>query len=315
MAKIAIKHFIFGRSMDWEDLKIFLGVAEAGSLAGAARRLRVSQATVWRRIKALEQSLDATLFERRQSGYALTPTGARFLNGLDGLQRRVEVARQQLAAKPDAAEGEVRMTAPEFAGLLLADRLPELAKRHPRLTVELLTGSPAASLMARDVDIAVRAERLFTGGFALEAVFPIRCGVYASASYLRRFGSPAAIDQMKGHRLIEFDHSMAHVAPRPWQRSGGKGATVVFRSNSPHARLAAVRAGLGLAMFCEPFVRDGPELRLVLPGEAVGSLELMVFVNAALRREPRIDAVLEFLKALFGKPEQEPRGRASGAAR
>jgi len=136
--------------MNWENLRIFLAVAEAGSLAGAARRLRLSQATVWRRIAALERSLSARLFERRQSGYVLTAAGASFLGGLEGLPRTVDAARRRLTNAADAVEGEVRVTAPEFVGVLIADGLGALARAHPRLGLELLTGSPAAALLARE---------------------------------------------------------------------------------------------------------------------------------------------------------------------
>jgi molybdate transport repressor ModE-like protein len=285
--------------MDWDNLRIFLAVAQAGSLAGAARRLRLSQATVWRRIGALERSLDARLFERLPAGYVLTAAGAGFLRGLDGLERTVDGACRQLTHAMEAAEGEVRVTAPEFVGLMIAEGLPGLAKRHPRLVIELLTGSPAAALMARDVDIAIRAERLPAAGFALDTVFAVGFGLYASPAYLRRHGSPAAIDDLSGHCLIAFDHSMAHVAPKPWQQSGARNATIVFRSSSPHARLAAARAGLGLAMLPDPLVRDGVGLRRVLSSDAVGRLELMMFVSAGLRREPRVTAARDFLAELF----------------
>ena len=101
---------------------------------------------------------------------------------------------------------------------------------------------------------------------------------------------------------------MAHVAPRPWLRSGGRGAMVVFRSSSPHARLAAARAGCGLAMLPEPLAARDRGLRRVIGSEQVGCLDLMMFVNAGLRREPRIIAARDFLVELFsddGSPPQE----------
>ncbi len=297
--------------MDWEDLRVFLGVAEAGSLAGAARRLRVSQATVWRRIRSLERALDADLFERHPAGYVLTAAGARFLRSLDGVQRRIEAAHRRLDGTPEAVEGEVRVAAPEFAGMMLAAALPRLSEVYPQLAVELLTGSPAAGLLARDVDIALRVERPTGGGFALEAGFAIPCGVYASAAYLRRFGRPKTLDDFDGHRLVDFDHSMAHVAPKPWQRSGGKGAAVVFRSNSPHARLAAVRAGLGLAMLPEPLARGVEGLRPVLAGDVVGHLDLIMLSSIELRREPRVAAVRDFLAELF-RPHARQAAREPG---
>lgn len=301
-AKIAVVHFIFGDPMDWDDLKVFLGVAAAGSLAGAARRLGVSQATVWRRVRALERALGTSLFDRHPAGYVLTAAGAKFLKSLDGVQRRVEAARVTLDGTPEEVEGEVRVAAPEFAGVMLARALPALAGRHPRLAVELLTGSPAAALLARDVDLALRVERPAGGGFALEASFDIPCALYASAAYLRRFGMPRTVDDLKGHRLIDFDHSLAHVAPKPWQRSGGGGAAVVFRSNSPHARLQAALAGLGLAMLPVSLAEGATGLRSALGPDAVGHMELMMFGSIELRREPRVAAVRDFLSGLFRAP-------------
>jgi len=163
LAEIALMSFKNEDSTDWENLRIFLAVAEAGSLAGAARRLRLSQATVWRRVGALERSLSARLFERHQAGYVLTANGASFLKGLDGLQRTVESAQRLLTNATEAAEGEVRITAPEFAGIMIADGLGRLARGHPRLALELLTGSPAAvmgssasSMASGMIEIGVR---------------------------------------------------------------------------------------------------------------------------------------------------------------
>ena len=289
--------------MDWDDLRVFLAVAGAGSLAGGARRARVSQATTWRRIRSLEQSLDATLFERRPSGYVLTPAGAKLAEAVGGVQRTIEIAQGHLADAPEPLAGEVRVAAPEFVGLMVARRLPELASRHPGLVVELVTGSPAAALLVRDVDIAIRAERTSAGGFALERAFRVPFGLYASTAYLRRHGAPRAIDDLRGHRLVDFDHSMALVAPKAWLRGGGRGATIAFRSNSPHARLAAARAGLGLALLPGPLVRGVAGLRLARPASEVGDLELVALVGADLRREPRVTAVRDFLFDVLGAPD------------
>ena len=290
--------------MNWDDLKVFLAVAGAGSLAGGARRLNVSQATTWRRVRALEEAMKVTLFERRASGYAITPVGTKLLRAIDGVQRTIDAAQGRVADTDDALAGEVRVAAPEFVGLMMARRLPDLAARHPRLVVELLTGSPAAGLVVRDVDVALRAERMLSGGFSLEHVFRVPFALYAAPRYLRRFGAPRAIDDLKGHRLIGFDHSMAHVAPKPWLRAGGRGATIAFRSNSPHARMLAARAGLGLVMLPEPLVGDAPGLSRVLPSDAVGRLDLMLFVNHALRREPRVAAVRDFVVATLEPPRR-----------
>ena len=165
------------------------------------------------------------------------------------------------------------------------------------LVLELLTGSPAAGLLARDVDIALRVERLPTSGLVPEAVFSIPCGLYASPAYVRRFGSPATIDDLSGHRLIDFDHSIAHTAPKPWLRAGGRGATVTFRSNSPHARVAAARAGLGVVMLCGPMVGRGAGLRCIIASDQVRQCRTPA--RAPHHRGPRLPgrAVVRILRA------------------
>lgn len=280
--------------MDWDDLRVFMGVAEAGSLSGAARRLRLSQATVWRRIQALEHSLAEALFERRPTGYILTPAGMRLSRRLGPVPRAIENACRELGQDAEAAVGEVRVIAPELIGALVAGPMHGLVAKHPGLIVELLVASPAAALSARDVDIAIRVERLNTAGFVLEATYDCGFGLFASSSYQEQFGRPASIEGLKGHRLIDFDHTAGHLSPERWARTGGKDATVVYRSNSPFSRLAACRAGLGLAMLAPGFVGDDPEPQQVLGADQVGSMDMMMFVNAELRREPRVTAVRDF---------------------
>jgi molybdate transport repressor ModE-like protein len=288
--------------LDWDDLRVFLAVARSGSLAGGARQLRTSQATAWRRVHALEEALGVKLFERRSTGYALTNAGANLLGALDGVQRTIEGVRRQVAAGEDASEGEVRLAVPDFVGLMVANAASALAAEHPRLVVELITDNPTRGLHVRDVDVAVRPERRQADGFTLEGVFSIPYGLYAAPAYLERHGHPRAIDDLDGHRLIAFDHAMTHIAPKPWMRAGGRGAAIVFRSNSPRARLLAARAGLGLVMLPEPMVRDTPGLQLVVPAENVGRLDVMLFVATELRREPRVAAVRDFVAGLLTPP-------------
>jgi molybdate transport repressor ModE-like protein len=283
--------------MDWEDVKVFLAVARAGSLAAASRRLRLSQATVWRRMRALDEALDTTLFERRSTGYVLTAQGTSFLRGLDGVDETIASARRRLAEGGDTPEGEVRVSLPEFLAPVIANKIPDLIARHPRVRLESLSASPLAQLGVRDADVAVRAERPLVGGYWISDSFPVPFALYAAPSYIREFGAPTALDALSGHRLIDFDHSIEHAAPGPWRSADLSEVAVVFRSSSPYARCEAARRGVGLAMLPTCVVADDTSLCAVIPSSAVGMLELMICVNADLMREPRIAAVVEFLDA------------------
>lgn len=285
------------RNLDWDDVRVFIGIGEAGSLAGASRRLRLSRATIWRRIQSLEHALRQRLFVRRPSGYVLTPAGVRLLERLGAVNRTIETACFPPGDDAPDIEGEVRVAAPEFLAAVLPEPLAALHRRHPNLVVEVVTTSPLVGTVGRDVDIALRVERTQTAGLALESVLPLPFGLFAAESYLRERGAPSAIDACEGHQVIAFGHALGQVAPEPWRSSGGRGARVVFRSNNPFARRGACRVGLGLAVLPIDFAREEPDLRMVFASDRVGQLGLHVYVSIDLRREPRVAAVRDALAA------------------
>ncbi len=281
--------------MDWQNFRHFLAVAESGSLAGAARRLQVSKATVWRHVRALQEFLGVTLLETHAGGQLLTPAGERFLADIEGVSRTIETACQSLLTTPAPIAGEVRVTAPELIGSVVIRGLSALHERHPGIALELVTGSPVTSLAARDTDISLRFEEPRGKGFTRVAAVPVPFAVFAAPDYIKQFGVPKKIDDFSGHRLIDFEHSLAQLAPTAWRQRGGQNADIAFRSNSPYLRLAAARAGIGLALLSESFVAGDPGLCRVLDSRLVGSLELLVLVSHQLRREPRVIAVRDFL--------------------
>lgn len=285
--------------MDWEDLRVFLAVARAGSLAAAGRRLRLSQATVWRRMRALDESLNATLFERRSTGYVLTAQGTAFLRALQNVDQTIESARRRLTEVGEAPEGEVRVAIPEFLAPLVARRAAALVARHPQLRLETVSASPVAQLGVRDADISLRVERPLVGGYWISDPYPVAFALYASPGCVEQHGAPASLAALAGHRIIDFDHSIEHAAPEAWRAADLAEAVVVFRSSSPHARLAAARAGLGLAMLPVCFVGDDTSVQAVLTRETVGTIDLLICISTDLMSETRIAATLAFLEEIL----------------
>jgi len=280
--------------MQWDDVRIFLAVANAGSLAAGARRLRLSQATVWRRMRALDASLGATLFERRPTGYVLTSQGTTFLRALEGIESTMTVARRRLSEGQDVIEGDVRIATPEFLASMLAARAAALASKHPRLRLEIVSSSPIAEYGYGEADIALRVERPTIGGFWISDPFPVRFALYASDAYVERHGAPVSLQDLSSHHLIDFDHSLAHAVPEPWRHTDLAKTRVALRCSSPHGRYAAACAGLGLALLPRCIGSADQHLREVLPPRIVGALDIFVCVRAELLGEARIAAVIEF---------------------
>lgn len=285
--------------MDWDDVKVFLAVAQAGSLAAGARRLRLSQATVWRRIRALDEALGARLFERRPNGYVLSAQGTTFLRALDGIDSRIAIARRRLSEGGEIIEGEVRIASPEALATFIAQSASRLAARHPQLRIELVSASPIGDFGLRDADLTIRCEKPHVGGFWTSRIHPIRFALYASAAYIAAHGAPRALDALAGHRLIDFDRSLAHAAPEPWREADLEGAQIVLRASSPHARVAAVRAGMGLAVLPCCLATQDPALVPVLGPEVVGELELHVCVNTELMGLSRIAEASGFVEQVL----------------
>src|SRR3954463_16662153 len=127
---------------NWNDLRYFLAVQRSGSLAEAARKLKVDQTTVGRRLSALEASLAARLFDRSADGLVLTGAGERILRLAEELERSMLELEHQVAGDDARIGGTVRLTTSDpFATGFVIRKLTGLRKRHPELQLELQTGS------------------------------------------------------------------------------------------------------------------------------------------------------------------------------
>jgi DNA-binding transcriptional LysR family regulator len=288
------------KQVDWSDLQYFFAVAEAGTLSAAANRVGASQATIWRRIRALEQSLGVSLFDEKRSGHVLSPAGLEVMALVAEMDKDVNGLTAQLLSKHLELEGEVRVTAPEFLGFsLIAPRLPELLKAHPRLSMELLLGSPSVTLFDRQTDIALLFEPGAQDRFRLQGSFPIPFGVYAAQQYIHKYGAPSSLADIGKHKVVDFEPFAGHIAPAAWSGRIKSATPIVFRSNSPHARVAAIVAGVGLGVLPTSLAQQSPKLKCLIGPDQVGHLNLLMLVNKGVARDPRVKAIVAFLADLL----------------
>lgn len=282
---------------DWDDVKYFAAVAEAGSTLGAAQALGVSQTTVARRIAALEAALDLELFERRRSGYRLTPTG----EGLLGKAQAVAAAADGFADAAAAAHrdvaGEVRITTFElYASRLLAPILGKLRRSHPRLTIEIDTSQDVRDLESGAADIALRNSANPVGrGLVGRRIADDQWAVYASRAYVAEYGRPESIAEMAGHSFIGGGGVRLWPAYRKWLAANGLEQAVVMRHDSESGLYAAVRSGLGLAVLPSFVARRDPELVRIMPPREGDEAGLWLLTHERLRNVPRIRLTLDFI--------------------
>ncbi|MFZ5732346.1 MAG: LysR family transcriptional regulator [Pseudomonadota bacterium] len=234
--------------MDWDGLRCFVIVAELGTLSRAAGRLGVGVATVARRLDALERGLGFRLVDRSPVGIRLTRAGRELLPlARTGAERIQDVERIAAVLRQGDGEAPVRVSTTEpVAAEVLAPATGELLRREPRIRLDLRSTSDVQSLAMGDTDIAVRLFRPEGQSLVIQRLPAASFSLYVSRDYLAG-RSPQRLD-LKRERLISFDDSYGPIPERAWIDQYELGGRVVMRSSSTRAILAAVKAGIGIAL-------------------------------------------------------------------
>lgn len=283
----------------WSDLQLFLAAWEAGTLTGAAKATGLGQATLSRRMAALEEQLGLTLFDRSRGG--LRPTDAAralhpHVEAMARAARQAGAALQDLEARP---AGRVRIACPPGVAVdLLPPLLPILARRHPLIEVELLADNLMADLARHEVDVALRSEAPTSGDLVFRRLGAVRVGVFASPAYVAALPPDATLRALA---WITWSDDMAHIPAARWVALHLEGRPAALRSNSFLAMRAAAQAGVGCVLIPEVQARVGGLVRVPVPTPDLGEVPWFLVTPRALRRVPRVAAVVDFLtEALAG---------------
>jgi DNA-binding transcriptional LysR family regulator len=281
--------------MEWDDLRYFLAVARAGSLVDAARQLRTSPPTVGRRIAALEAKLGARLFDRKQSGYALTESGAAIHKKAEEVEEAVLSVEREALGRDLYASGSVRLaTSDELATNLIAPHFGEFRRCHPHVMLEIVARQDLANLSRREADVALRSARPEQHNLMIRRAGWWKGGLYAAKSYVAAHDLKPGISNFSNLDIITWTEESAHFRGGPWFAEHARDATVVLQANSRRIHHSACKAGIGLAILpCLAADRD-PDLIRLLPPEQVFVAELYLVTHRDLARTARVRAVIDF---------------------
>lgn len=281
---------------DWNDWRFFLAVARSGSTLAAARTLRVSQTTAARRIAALEQALGLLLFERRSSGYALTPRAAALLPLVERIEQATLDAEAMAGAEQRALTGTVRISAEEiFSSALLAPHLVELSEKHPGIRIEIDIASEFRDLGAGEADIALRSVTEPTGaGLVGRVIAKDDWTLYCSKAYAGRHGLPPSIEALGEHVIVGGGGGQLAREYDAWIAAAGLSHRVIVQQGSATGLLSAVRTGLGIAALPCIVADAMPDLiRCFPPPEEQRCLWLLT--HDRVRHQRAVRAVIDFL--------------------
>jgi DNA-binding transcriptional LysR family regulator len=272
-------------------------VARTGSTLAAGRALGVSQTTAARRIAALEESLELTLFERRQSGYVLTPAGEALVDAAQGVETAAGTFADIAAAQAREVTGTVKLTTEEvYAVTVLAPMLRELHQAYPGIRIELDTTEELRDLAGGAADVALRSVKVLSGdGLVGRRIAWDPWTIYCSRDYAEAHGIPRNRHQLKGHVLIGGGGKNIWRYYRAWLQERDLEGAVVMQHATPVGLLSSVRAGLGLAAL-PTFVADRePDLIRCLRPNREDDITLWLVTHERLRHTPRVRAVMDFL--------------------
>lgn len=275
--------------MDWDDIKVFLAVARAGSLGGAARALGQSQPTMGRRLKAFEERLGTPLFQRGPGGFVTTDAGAEVLAHAERMEDEALAFERRLAGQDAELEGLIRVSSSDWFGVqVLAPVLAGFQALHPRVVIELITDSRLFNLARREADLVFRIRPFDEPEVIARRLVRIDYGAYLHQS----LEAPHAGDGA-GTALITMDTAFGGMPDAVWLKRVLPRAHVITRSNNRDVQARMCGLGAGVAVLPKPLGDAVPNIRRIDLGEPPPSRDTWVGYHRDLRRLARLRALLD----------------------
>src|SRR5215468_3461020 len=278
--------------MDWDKLRIFHAVAEAGSFTHAGETLNLSQSAVSRQISSLEESLNVSLFHRHARGLILTEQGELLYRTAHEVFSKLAMAEAQLAESKDRPKGQLKVTATQaFGSSWLTPVLGEFIEHYPDVEVDLVLEDRELDLSMREADVAIRMQPPRQPELIQRHLMTMHTFIYGSPAYLKRHGIPKTPEELDSHRIVIFGEDQR----RP-----------VLKVNSVYAIRRAVQSGMGLASLPEFMATDFANLVRVLPELQGPRIDAYFVYPEELRNSKRIQVFRDFLLRKVAETRMAP---------
>ena len=287
--------------MDWDKLKIFHAVAEAGSFTNATINLNLSQSAISRQIQSLEQDLKVQLFERHARGLTLTENGEYVYKTAHEVISKLKEVETTLSDKKDKPSGKIVVTTVmSFGTTWLTPRIQEFMDLNPEIEVELVFDNKELDLSTRQADIGIFMRRPKQLNYIQKKLIDLNYHIYGSPKYLEKHGYPKTINDLNKHKFISFGKGAPSPVYNPdWALKLGmkdnKKRKTCMRVNSVYGLLLAVQSGVGLAALPDYITVKQPNIVKVLPNVEGPITEAHFVYPASLKNVARITSFRNFL--------------------
>lgn len=282
--------------MEWSDLRIFLAIARAGSLSGAARQAGQTQPTMGRRLRALETALGHALFQRTRDGFVLTDEGHAILPHAERIEEQAVALERKLAGQAARLDGHLCISSSDWFGAhVLSPLIAAFRREHPGVSVELITDTRLYSLARREADLVFRIKPFDEPDVVQRKLMRLDYALYAAHDL-----KPPQAGDGAGCALITMDAAFADIPDAQWLRKRLPNAQVGFASNSREAQAIQCIAGAGVAVLPCLLAETISAIRRLDLGDAPPGRDVYVAYHRDLRHQGRLRAFLDFVFARLG---------------
>ncbi|MFC3710963.1 LysR family transcriptional regulator [Sphingoaurantiacus capsulatus] len=285
--------------MNWDDLRVFLALARAPTLATAAVKLGIDATTVGRRLRRLEANLDAALFEPGAGGQTLTEAGRRLLVYAEGAEQAATQAKSELAGERGLLAGTIRVSIAEGLGTwLIARHLGDFHAANPAIRVELVATNGFLNPSKREADLAIMLARPARGPLIAKKLADYRLKLYAARTYAERHGLPARARDLNDHALVGYIPDFIYAEELRYLDEVADGLEPALASSSINVQHELVRSGAGLGILPCFIGEQDAELVRVLDAEVAVTRSFWRVVHRDVARLARVRAFTDWLDAL-----------------
>ncbi|MFT6556788.1 MULTISPECIES: LysR family transcriptional regulator [Sneathiella] len=287
--------------MDWDKLRIFHAVAEAGSFTHAGEMLHLSQSAVSRQVSALEESVKTPLFHRHARGLLLTEQGEMLYRTAHEFSAKLAMTEVMLTDTKEKPSGEIKVTATVGLGSnWLTPRIREFTELYPDVTVNLILADRELDLSMREADIAIRLRAPVQPDLIQRKLMAVRHHLYASPEYLEANGTPTRIEDLTDYNILVYgEEAPSNISNINWVlhtlREYDKSVDPVFKVNNVYGLLLAIQSGLGIGSLPDYIVQGHQNIVKVLPEIEGPSFDTYYVYPEELRKSKRVTIFRDFL--------------------
>ena len=286
--------------LDWDKLRVFHAVAEAGSFTHAGEALNLSQSAVSRQISTLEETIGVALFHRHARGLILTEQGEILARTTSDFFSKLSFTTAKMRDSKERPWGPLRVTTTvAYGSIWLTPRIKDFLEAYPEVDLSLVLTDDELDLSMRQADVAIRVRPPTQPDIIQRQLMKVHYRIYASPEYLKKYGMPSTPDQLDDHRLIIYgEDATPPVSNLNWLLELGttkKERRPALRVNNIYGIFRAVRSGLGIGALPDYMSRDAQNLVRVLPEIEGPSFDTYFAYPEELKQSKRIGVFRDFL--------------------